>query len=262
MKKQGKKEEKEVIKLPKLIMKEKANSNKEHEDKNEFKDLNENNNVLNKKRERAPIAILKENKEEIYEEEEEYDDEYEEEYDEEEEDEKTEKNNNERIKIKMKEEKDEIKEKITLNNSPFIGQNNNDGSKEKDKNENQEKKEILDEAKKEEAKEGKDDKQNPKDVSQNDNNQNNLEKNEDNKDKTNNCKKKITLIKAQQSIKEFMGLLLETEEKIKSKYGNCLPDFSLEEELPLDWQKKLLLNFFQSEEMNNIASKMNEEKNM
>ena len=191
----------------------------------------------------------------------------EEEYDEEEEDEKTEKNNNERIIVKMKDEKNEVKEKITLNNSPLIRQKNNEENKEKekDKNENQEKKEIKDTEKKEETKEGKDDKENLKEDSHNINNQNNREKNEDNNDKTNSSNKSskiISFAKAQQSIKEFMGLLLETEEKIKSKYGNCLPDFTLEEQLPLEWQKKLLLNFFQSEEMNNIAKKMNEENSI
>ena len=271
MKRQGKKEEKEFIKLPKLIIKEKNNSNQEqeYEDRNERKNSNKNyNNVLNKKRERIPIEKVKEYNEEINEEEEEeYYDEEEEEYDEEEEDEKTEKNNNKRINIKMKEDKNEIKEKIVLNCSapPIIGQKNNDENKEKDKNENenQEKKEIKEIKEVEKKEEGKVDKENPKDDSQNINNQNNIEKNEDNNDKANNTNKnskRITFKEAQQSIKEFMELLLETEEKIKSKYGNCFPDFTLEEHLPLGWQKKLLLDFFQSEEMNNISNKINEEK--
>ena len=270
MEKHGKKKEKEILKLPKLIMKDEKKSNQENDNrnKNELKDSYSNyGNPLNKKRGRESLEIIKEKKEDIYEEEEEYDDEEEEEYDEEEEDEKTEKNNNEKITIKMKEEKNENKEKINVNILPHLEQKNNGPNKEKDKNENQEKEEIKDVEKKEEKIEEKDNKENQKDNSKNTNNPNNIEKTENNNDKENNnnnnkSSKRISFKEAQQSIKEYMAFLLETEEKIKSKYGNCIPDFTLEEQLPMDWQKKLISNFFQSEEMNNIANKINEEKNI
>ena len=86
------------------------------------------------------------------------------------------------------------------------------------------------------------------------------EKNNSNNNVTpiNNIKKKITFKEAQQSIKDFMGLLNETEEKIKMKYGNCLPDFSCEEQLPIAWRTKLINKFFESDEMKNIVNKMKE----
>ena len=73
-------------------------------------------------------------------------------------------------------------------------------------------------------------------------------------------KKKITFKEAQQLIKEFMGLLNETEDKIKAKYGNCLPDFSCEEHLPIVWKTKLINKFFESDEMKKIVNKMKEEE--
>ena len=57
-----------------------------------------------------------------------------------------------------------------------------------------------------------------------------------------------------------MGQLLETEEKIKNKYGNCLPDFSFEEKLPNSLKTKLVKNFFESDEMKNIVNKMEEKQ--
>ena len=74
-----------------------------------------------------------------------------------------------------------------------------------------------------------------------------------------NVKKKITFKEAQQSIKDFSGLLNETEKKIKEKYGNCLPDFSCEEKLPIAWRTKLINDFFESDEMKKIVNKMKEE---
>ena len=94
------------------------------------------------------------------------------------------------------------------------------------------------------------------------NNTNNINNNINKDHNTNNEKGhiRITFKEAQKSIKEFMELLLQTEEKIKAKYGNCLPDFSCEEQLPLSWQKELVIKFFECDEMKNIANKVKEEQ--
>ena len=73
-------------------------------------------------------------------------------------------------------------------------------------------------------------------------------------------RKKISFQEAQQSIKDFAAIIEDIEKKIKNKYGDCLPDFSCEEQLPVTLKTKLITTFFDSEEMNNIANKMKEEQ--
>ena len=73
-------------------------------------------------------------------------------------------------------------------------------------------------------------------------------------------KKKITFKEAQQTIKEFKKIVEEIEGKIKSKYGDCLPDFSYEEHLTVALKTKLITSFFESEEIKNITNKMKEEQ--
>jgi hypothetical protein len=52
----------------------------------------------------------------------------------------------------------------------------------------------------------------------------------------------------------------EIEAKIKNKYGDCLPDFSYEEHLPVALKTKLITTFFDSEEIKAIQNKMKEEQ--
>ena len=73
-------------------------------------------------------------------------------------------------------------------------------------------------------------------------------------------KKKISFKEAQQSIIEFKEIVEDIEKKIKNKYGDCLPDFSCEEQLPSSLKTKLITSFFESEEIKNIINKMNQEK--
>ena len=73
-------------------------------------------------------------------------------------------------------------------------------------------------------------------------------------------KKKISFKEAQQQIKDFKIVLEDIEKKIKNKYGDCLPDFSYEEHLPVNLKTKLITSFFESEEIKNIINKVNQEQ--
>ena len=53
---------------------------------------------------------------------------------------------------------------------------------------------------------------------------------------------------------------MNQKKKIKDNYGDCLPDFSCEEQLPVLLKTKLITTFFESEEMKNIANKMKQEQ--
>ena len=50
----------------------------------------------------------------------------------------------------------------------------------------------------------------------------------------------------------------EIEKKIKNKYGDCLPDFSYEEHLPVTLKTKLITTFFESDDMKYIINKIEE----
>ena len=77
---------------------------------------------------------------------------------------------------------------------------------------------------------------------------------------THQLKRKITFKEAQQQIKDFKIVLEDIEKKIKNKYGDCLPDFSYEEHLPVTLKTKLITSFFESEEIKNIINKVNQEQ--
>ena len=246
---QLKKEEKEIIKLPLLINKEDIDKS---ENESEANSIEENNsekiysmytdiNLLTKKRERDSFDKGKGTNEDNSDEE----------------DEKTEKTKKEKIEIKKK---DKNKDKIDTSN---YTNNNKKIENKKDIKEVKigEKKQIKNEEKKEEKGNIKIN-NNQNNIDKNKNNTNNINTNINKDHNTNNEKGyiRITFKEAQKSIKEFMELLLQTEEKIKAKYGNCLPDFSCEEQLPLSWQKELVIKFFECDEMKNIANKVKEEQ--
>ena len=77
---------------------------------------------------------------------------------------------------------------------------------------------------------------------------------------THQLKRKITFKEAQQQIKDFKIVLEDIEKKIKNKFGDCLPDFSYEEHLPVTLKTKLITSFFESEEIKNIINKVNQEQ--
>ena len=268
------KEIKEVIKLPKLRDREDI-VNDENEIEANRNENKEEKNLLNKKRERDNFEKKNEEKD----------------YDEEEEDEKTEKNKINKKDIKENEKQIEIKEKNNTNNNiTLIEQEKTVTKKEDKKEEEEEKKSELTEIKEEkkelkiEEKNGikiegkneikiKEEKKETKEAIYLNNNDNqkiipeNIAHNspkiqEKNKTSEGNdgSKKRITFKEAQRSIKEFMEFMNKTEEKIKKKYGNCLPDFSCEEQLPFSWRTKLINKFFESEEMKNIEQKMKDEQ--
>ena len=259
------KEIKEVIKLPKLRARE-GIGNDENEIEVNRNENKEEKNLLNKKRERSNLEKKKEEKD----------------YDEEE-DEKTDKIN--KKDIKENEKQNEIKEKNNTNNNITLIEQEKIVMKKEDKKEEEkktelteikeEKKELKIEEKNEMKIEGKneikieEEKKETKEVIYLNNNDNqkiipeNIVLNSpkiQEKSKTNEgndgSKKRITFKEAQRSIKEFMEFMNKTEEKIKKKYGNCLPDFSCEEQLPFSWRTKLINKFFESEEMKNIEQKM------
>ena len=271
--------EKEFIKLPILISKDEINkpsdinientNNKEIKVDNKIEDKN-NINMLNKKRERESLEIVNEGENEN-------------------EDEKTEKNKEKNNETKENEKSIDKKNNIEENKIiPLIegadiknddDKNNliqgtkteektNDKKEEKKEEKIDDKKEEKKEERKEEKKDGKkEDKEEKKEDEIQKNNQEirnspNIQNNNNNVNNDNhtNPKKRVTFKEAQQSIKDFMVLLNETEKKIKEKYGNCLPDFSCEDQLPISWRTKLINKFFESEEMKNIVNKMKEEQ--
>ena len=271
--------EKEFIKLPILISKDEINkpsdTNIENTNNNEIKVDNKtedknNINMLNKKRERESLEVLNEGENGN-------------------EDEKTEKNkekNNETKENEKNIDKDNIEENKIIplieekgvkndddkNNSMHgtkteekIGDKKEEKKEEKIDDKKEEKKEERKEEKKDEKKEDKEEKKedenkkNNQEIRNSPNIQNN--NNNVNNDNHTNQKKRVTFKEAQQSIKDFMALLNETEKKIKEKYGNCLPDFSCEDQLPISWRTKLINKFFESEEMKNIINKVKEEQN-
>ena len=272
--------EKEFIKLPILISKDEINkpsdinientNNKEIKVDNKIEDKN-NINMLNKKRERESLEIVNEGENEN-------------------EDEKTEKNKEKNNETKENEKSIDKKNNIEENKIiPLIegadiknddDKNNliqgtkteektNDKKEEKKEEKIDDKKEEKKEERKEEKKDGKkEDKEEKKEDEIQKNNQEirnspNIQNNNNNVNNDNhtNPKKRVTFKEAQQSIKDFMVLLNETEKKIKEKYGNCLPDFSCEDQLPISWRTKLINKFFESEEMKNIINKVKEEQN-
>ena len=102
------------------------------------------------------------------------------------------------------------------------------------------------------------------------NNNNNIDKKESNiqnipnqeaNQNTEKSKKKISFKEAQETIQQFKKLVDEIEKKIKNKYGDCLPDFSYEEHLPVTLKTKLITTFFESDDMKYIINKMNQEQN-
>ena len=279
--------EKETIKLPVLISKDEINNTSgktiEITQKNEIQ-INDKDNdanktsLLNKKRERDSLESNKEGEQE-------------------DEDEKTEKKKEKNSDTPDNENKKDQKDNIEENKIiPLIEEKNiiiennkkNETNVEKKENEkkeeekvdkndekkeeklNEKKEEKINEKREEKIDEKKDDikeekKENEKGVNNQENknpsNLNEKEKNIKNNNDTNtNTRKRVTFKEAQQSIKDFMALLNETEEKIKAKYGNCLPDFSCEDQLPISWRTKLINKFFESEEMKNIVNKMQEEQ--
>lgn len=135
-----------------------------------------------------------------------------------------------------------------------------------------------DEIKDEKIEENKEDIKEDKEISNNNNEINNIntkennnntisEKNENEKNNINkqipqntSARKKISFKEAQEQIKICRKEFEDLEKKIKNKYGDCFPDFSCEEQLPVLLKTKLITTFFESEEMKNIANKMKQEQ--
>jgi hypothetical protein len=68
--------------------------------------------------------------------------------------------------------------------------------------------------------------------------------------------KKISFSEAKKEIEEFTSQLEKYEQEIKSKYGVNLSEFYVEDLLPEELKIKLIEDFFNSEEINEITKKL------